>query len=370
MAATDYKFEGWLGLDASAADGKMVWGEFEPKPWEETDVDIKITHCGICGSDLHTLRSGWGPTNYPCCVGHEIVGTVVRVGSDVKNGLKVGDRVGVGAQSESCLGRKGDECKACASGMENYCPRGHVGTYNGVYLNGGKSYGGYATYNRVPAHFAVKIPVEIPSAEAAPMLCGGVTTYAPLKFHGCGPGKSVGIIGLGGLGHFGVMWAKALGADKVVVVSRTSGKKADALQMGADEFIATDEDKDWARKNAGTLDIIVCTVSSTSMPLMEYMSLLGMDGTFVQVGAPDDGLPTIQQFPLIFKRLKLTGSLIGSPGDIREMFELAVEKKVKPWVREVPMKDANKAICEFEAGKPRYRFTLVNEPEQHQQGKL
>ena len=306
-----------------------------------------------------------GPTLYPCCVGHEIVGHVARVGSEVKNGLKVGDRVGVGAQSESCLGRRGD-CVQCAAGMENYCPNHHSGTYNSVYMNGGKSYGGYATYNRVPAHFAVKIPEGIPSAEAAPMLCGGVTTYAPLKFHGAGPGKTVGVIGLGGLGHFGVMWAKALGADKVVVVSRTSAKKEDAIKMGADEFVATDEDKNWAKKHSATLDIIICTVSSTSMPLMKYLELLRLDGTFVQVGAPDDGLPTIQQFPLIKKRLKITGSLIGSPNDIRDMFQLAVEKNVRTWVREIPMKDANKALSEFEAGEPRYRFTLVNETQREE----
>jgi D-arabinose 1-dehydrogenase-like Zn-dependent alcohol dehydrogenase len=246
--------------------------------------------------------------------------------------------------------------------MENYCPKHNVGTYNGVHLNGGKSYGGYATYNRVPSHFVVKIPDGISSAAAAPMLCGGVTTYAPLKHHGAGPGKTVGIIGLGGLGHFGVMWAKALNADKVVVVSRTSAKKEDALKMGADDFIATAEDPAWAKHHASTLDIILCTVSSSSMPLMEYLSLLRFDGTFIQVGAPEDGLPTIQQFPLIFKRLKITGSLIGSPGDIRDMLQLAEDKKVKPWIQEIPMKDANQAILDFEAGKPRYRFVLANEP--------
>ncbi|KAK1751000.1 chaperonin 10-like protein [Echria macrotheca] len=359
MSTQPYKFEGWLGYDASAAEGNMKWGEFEPKRWEETDIDIKITHCGICGSDLHTLRSGWGPTDYPCCVGHEIVGFAVRVGSQVQ-GIKVGDRLGVGAQSDSCQGRKGD-CKACASGNENYCSKWHTATYNSRHFNGDKSYGGYALYNRVPAHFAIKIPDQIPSAEAAPMLCGGVTTYAPLKFHGAGPGKRVGIIGLGGLGHFGVMWAKALGADKVVVVSRTSAKKEDAFKMGATDFIATDEEADWDKKHASSLDLIVCTVSSTHMPMMRYLNLLGMDGTFVQVGAPDDGLPNLQALGFIFKRLKLTGSLIGSPRDIREMFELAVEKNVRPWIQEVPMKDANKAIVDMEAGKARYRYTLVNE---------
>ncbi len=284
----------------------------------------------------------------------------MRVGAKAEGGLKIGDRVGVGAQSDSCQGRKGD-CEACASGMENYCQIQNVGTYNGVYGNGGKSYGGYALYHRSPSHFVVKVPDAISSADAAPMLCGGVTTYAPLKHYGAGPGKRVGIIGLGGLGHFGVMWAKALGADQVVVISRTSAKKEDARNMGADEFIATAEDPKWARKHASTLDLIVCTVSSSSMPLRQYLSLLRFDGTFVQVGAPEDGLPTIPQFSLMSKRVKITGSMIGSPGDIREMFQLAVDKTVKPWVEEIPMKNANKAIVDMEAGKPRYRYVLVNE---------
>jgi D-arabinose 1-dehydrogenase-like Zn-dependent alcohol dehydrogenase len=237
----------------------------------------------------------------------------------------------------------------------------HVGTYNSTHLNGGKSYGGYALYHRAPSHFVVKIPEGLSSAEAAPMLCGGVTTYTPLKHHGAGPGKTVGVVGLGGLGHFGVMWAKALGCDKVVVISRTSGKKGDAMKLGADEFIATEEDPDWAKNHASTLDLIICTVSSSSMPLMGYMSLLKFDGTFVQLGAPDDGLPGIQQFPLIFKRLKITGSLIGSPSDIREMLQLAVDKKVHPWIEEIPMKEANRAIVDFTAGKPRYRYVLYND---------
>lgn len=285
------------------------------------------------------------------------------MGSKTEGSLQVGDRVGVGAQNDSCRGRLGD-CEECAAGLENYCRVKNVGTYNSRHLNGDKSYGGYALYHRAPSHFVVKIPDEITSAEAAPMLCGGVTTYAPLKFHGAGPGKSVGIIGLGGLGHFGVMWAKALGADKVVVISRSSSKKNDALAMGADGFIATDEEKDWAKKYASTLDLIVSTVSSTSMPLTGYMNLLRLDGTLVQVGAPEDGLPNLGAFGFIQKRLKLTGSLIGSPQDIMEMFKLAVEKRVKPWIQEVPMKDANKAIVDMDAGKARYRYTLVNEDSQ------
>ncbi|KAJ5689842.1 NADP-dependent alcohol dehydrogenase 7 [Penicillium macrosclerotiorum] len=359
MGSTDYKFEGWMGLDKEAANGKMVWQEFEPKPWEETDIDMKVTHCGICGSDMHTLRSGWGPTTYPCCVGHEVVGIAVRVGSKAEGNIKVGDRVGVGAQSGACLNKDGD-CEACATGLEQHCNR-MVGTYNGTFANGGKSYGGYSLYNRSPSHFVVKIPDAIPSAEAAPMLCGGITTYSPLKQHGCGPGKRVGIIGVGGLGHFGILFAKALGADYVVAISRKANKKADSLKLGADAYIATDEDVDWAQKHAQSLDLIISTVSSSKMPIIQYSQLLRTRGTFVQLGAPEDGGLEIPAFALIMKGIKLGGSLIGSPEEIREMLELAAIKNIHPWVEERPMKEANQAIQDMDAGNARYRLVLVNE---------
>lgn len=192
------------------------------------------------------------------------------------------------------------------------------------------------------------------------MMCGGVTVYSPLKQNGCGPGKKVGIIGVGGLGHFGVLFAKAMGADKVVGISRNSNKRDDVLKMGADEYIATDDEPDWASKHAKTLDLIVCTVSSPKMPLMDYLSLLRVKGTFIQVGAPEDKLPDLTAFAFIGKGCKMGGSLIGAPSEIEEMLQLAADKKVKPWIQEVPMKDANKAIVDMEAGKARYRYTLVN----------
>ncbi|KAI9735423.1 MAG: hypothetical protein M1818_006429 [Claussenomyces sp. TS43310] len=352
--ATDYKFEGWMGLDKSSAEGKMVWQEFTPKPWSESDVDIQVTHCGICGSDLHTLRSGWGATAYPCCVGHEVVGKAVRVGSEVKH-IKVGDRCGVGAQSSACLR---PDCEACANGKSNYCPN-NVGTYNSHYPDGSKSYGGYSTYSRVPGPFVIPIPDEISSAEAAPMLCGGVTTYTPLVNNGAGPGKKVGIIGIGGLGHFGVLWAKALDCDKVVAISRSHSKEADALKMGADEYIATD-DKDWATKNASSLDLIISTISSPKMPLQEFLGLLRTDGQFIQVGAPEDVLPAFNVFTLITKAAKIGGSMIGTPSQIKDMLALAVKKNIHPYIEERPMKEANKAIVDMEDGKARYRYVLVN----------
>ncbi|KAG4421367.1 hypothetical protein IFR04_005550 [Cadophora malorum] len=349
-----YKFAGWMGLDKESEKGKMVWQEYEPKTWTEDDVDIKITHCGICGSDLHTLRSGWGPTLYPCCVGHEIAGTAVRVGKNVKH-FKVGDRVGVGAQSGSCL-----DCEECIEGNEHYCTKGNIGTYNGKYPDGSKSYGGYADYCRAPAHFAVKIPDSISNAEAAPMLCGGVTVWSPLTKNGDIKGKKVGIVGVGGLGHFGLLWAKALGASEVVAISRTDSKKEDALKMGASKFIAT-EAEGWAKKNYRSLDLIVSTVSSPNMPLEKYFMLLRTNGQFIQVGAPEDKIPAFSAFALIAKGCKMGGSMIGSPKDISEMLEFAAKNNIHPWIQERPMKDANQSIVDMDAGKARYRYVLVNE---------
>ncbi|KAF6226372.1 hypothetical protein HO133_009238 [Letharia lupina] len=355
--STSYKFQGWLGFDPSSVKGNMKWQGYEPKTWEETDVDIKITHCGICGSDLHTLRSGWAPTIYPCCVGHEVVGTAVKVGSKAERGIKVGDRVGVGAQSSSCLK---PDCEECASGMENHCMN-MVGTYNGKYDDGSKSYGGYSDYCRAPSHFVLKIPDAIPSEEAAPMLCGGITVFSPLKKNGCGPGKKVGIVGVGGLGHFGILYAKALGADSVTAISRSAAKKEDAMKIGAEKYIATNDDKDWATHHARSLDLIVSTVSSPNMPLEQYLMLLRTNGTFIQVGAPEDRLPAFNAFSLIAKGCKIGGSAIGAPHEIEEMLELTAKKGVKPWIQKRPMKDANEAVVDMDAGKARYRYVLVNE---------
>ncbi|CAG8089439.1 unnamed protein product [Penicillium salamii] len=359
MSEPPPRFEGWMGLDKESARGQMVWQSFEPKTWEESDVDIRITHCGVCASDICVLRSGWRPTPYPCCVGHEIVGTVVRVGSQVK-GLAIGDRVGVGPQSDSCRGRKDGHCVECSTGNEKYCTQMWTGTYGGRYLDGSMSYGGYSLYNRVPAHFAVKVPEKISSAAAAPMLCAGATVYAPLKEYGCGPGKKIGIIGVGGLGHFGIMFAKALGADWVSAFSRKASKRDDALKLGADTYIATSEDENWVAQHAGSLDIIVSTVSSNTLPITDYLKLLRPNGAFVQVGNPEDGPFTLPAGALIGSGLKFCGSKIGNPSELREMLALAAEKNVEPWIEERPMKEANQAILDMDQGKARYRYVLVN----------
>lgn len=358
-------FKGWVAHNAT---GPLTYTTFTPKPFTPTDIEVRVSHCGICGTDLHTLRSGWAPADYPCVVGHEIIGTVVRVGAGVASlpsssasrQIRIGDRVGVGAQSDSCLRA---DCEACADGLENYCPR-IVGTYNARYRDAdkSKSYGGYADYWRGPAHFVFRIPDSLPSAEAAPLLCGGVTVFRPLKRYRAGPGRSVGIIGVGGLGHLGILFAKALGCDRVVAISRTSSKRKDAVEgLGADVFIATEEEEKWARTYSRTLDLIICTVDSPKLPLAQYLRLLKVGGTFVQVGAPEGPLPGLPAWSLIQKEVQVTGSNIGSPDDIREMLQLAAEKRVYPWIQKRPMSDVNAALADMDAGKARYRYVLEND---------
>lgn len=348
-------FEGWVAHDPSAAKGNMKWGDYEPKPFEETDIEMEITHCGVCGSDLHTLSSGWGPSDYPLVVGHEIIGKVSRVGSAVKD-IKEGDRVGIGAQSNSCL-----ECDRCQNGRETQCKKS-THTYNMRYQTpkGGKAFGGYAKMWRGPGAYAIPIPESLSSEMAAPMLCGGVTVYNPLVANGAGPGKRVGVIGVGGLGHFAILFAKALKCDKVVAISRSSSKKEDALKLGADEFIATGEDENWSTNNADCVDILISTVSGSGFQVDKYLNLLDVGGILVQVGAPEDPIPPFSAFSLIMKNLKLGGSLIGTRQHIKDMFKLAAEQDVKSWVQVRPMKDANQVLIDFEDGKPKYRYVLEN----------
>lgn len=228
--------------------------------------------------------------------------------------------------------------------------------------------GGYADYIRVPGHFAIPIPAGLSSADAAPMMCGGITVYSPLVNNGAGPGKTVGIVGLGGLGHFGVLFAKALGCSRVVAISRRRNKEADARAMGATDYIATLDDEKWARTHSRSLDLLISTVSSPDMPLESYLRLLRTNGQFIQVGAPEDKLPAIAAFALIAKGCKIGGSQIGSPKEIEDMLRFAAEKGVKPWVQQRSMKEVNQGIVEMEEGKARYRYVLVNEEASREAG--
>lgn len=248
----------------------------------------RIVICSGPGGERHCTVSFPDCCNFTsklmlpaCCVGHEIVGNVVRIGDNVTN-LKVGDRVGVGAQARSCLR---DDCVECSSGRPNYCHQ-NINTYGDKYPGDiGKSYGGFGDYNRTDSRFVVKIPEKLSSEYAAPLMCAGITVYSPLRKHGCGPGKTVGVLGVGGLGHFAILFAKALKADKVIGISRHESKRADALALGADDYIATDDgEQDWAIKHSRSIDLIICTVSSANMPLNDYLKLLRYGGDFIQVG--------------------------------------------------------------------------------------
>lgn len=212
------------------------------------------------------LKLKKGATTWPLTVGHEIVGVAVRVGSEVKTGIKVGDRVGVGAQGDSCQSRYG-KCAECDIGEENYCDK-IVWAYNSKHFNGDINTGGYATHHRSPGHFVVKIPDGLDSAQAAPMLCGGVTMFRPLKQHKVKAGMSVGIVGVGGLGHYGVLYAKALGA-RVIGISRRESKREEVMSLGADGYIATADEKDWVAKHAKSLDLIISTVASANVRIFD-----------------------------------------------------------------------------------------------------
>ncbi|KAF8916951.1 hypothetical protein BGZ58_005173, partial [Dissophora ornata] len=225
---TTVSFNGW----ASSGDTILKKFSYHPRPIGPKDVEIEISHCGICGSDIHTITGGWGELkNGPCIPGHEIVGKVVAVGKDSCH--KIDDLVGVGAMVDAC-----GECDECKSGFDQFCSKSAF-TYNSTYKDGrgGKTYGGYADRIRVNSEFAFKIPSQISAAEAAPLLCAGITTYAPLKQHGAGPGMRVGIIGIGGLGHLAIQWASAMNCDEVVAISTSDSKREESKKLGATKFV-------------------------------------------------------------------------------------------------------------------------------------
>jgi len=368
----EIKYEGWGAFDKTSIQGNFKWFEYEPKTFCDDDIEFKIQYCGVCASDLHTASSGWGDMSsmYPQVVGHEIVGEVLRVGDKVDKSIKVGDIVGVGAQCDSC-----QDCEYCDKGSEQYCNSGHCGTYAGKFFRdtpakGEKSYGGYANYWRGPSRFVIPIPDNLDPAEAAPMLCGGATVYSPLVQYGAGKtAKDVGVVGLGGLGHFAVIFAKALGAN-VTVISHSDHKKDDAEKMGATTFISTGSKPSEAVKpHRRSLDLIISTSNQADMPLADYLSLLRPGGHFVTVGAPEtDSIPKISPFVFIMGNVNYGGSAIGSPTtSIPEMLKFAGDHKVKAWTKRWAMNDVNKAIPDMHKGGARYRYVLVNE---HNGGKM
>ncbi|RKH00374.1 NAD(P)-dependent alcohol dehydrogenase [Corallococcus praedator] len=330
---------------AKAALGPFTLERREPRP---QDVLIDIQYCGVCHSDIHQARDEWGGASFPMVPGHEIVGKVSQVGSAVTD-FKVGDSVGVGCFVDSCR-----DCPACLAGEEQYCERGSVNTYNGREKDGTPTYGGYSTRITVDARYVLRIPEGIPLDRAAPLLCAGITTYSPLRHYGVKAGSKLAVVGLGGLGHMGVKLGKALGAE-VTVLSTSPSKRDDALALGAMHFAAT-SDKQTFKALANQFDFILDTVSAPH-DYNAYLRLLKLDGTMILVGAPESPAP-LAAFPLIMKRRKLGGSLIGGIRETQEMLDFCAKHQVASDVEVIPIQQINEAYERMLKGDVRYRFVI------------
>ncbi|MFB2555549.1 NAD(P)-dependent alcohol dehydrogenase [Herbiconiux liangxiaofengii] len=333
---------------APSATEPLVATTIERRELGPKDVLIEIAYSGICHSDIHTVRGDWGPQQYPLTVGHEIVGTVAEVGSEVSL-HQVGDRVGVGCMVNSCR-----ECENCLKGQQQYCLKGNVGTYGSVDLDGTITQGGYSTHVVVVEDFVLRVPESIPYDKAAPLLCAGITTYSPLSHWNAGPGKRVAVVGLGGLGHMAVKIAHAMGAE-VTVLSQTLSKKDDGLALGADHYYATKDEATFTElKNS--FDLIINTVSAV-IDLDAYLSLLALDGTMVNVGAPAQPLP-LHVFTLFGNRRSFAGSGIGSIGETQEMLDFCAEHGIAPETELISADGINDAYERVLASDVRYRFVI------------
>jgi len=311
------------------------------------DVLIAIRYAGICHSDIHTARGEWGATNYPLVPGHEIAGVVEQIGADVSK-YQVGDRVGVGCFVDSCR-----ECVNCLAGEEQYCLQGETGTYGGM-QDGKPTDGGYSTHIVVDENYVLGIPEGIDLAAAAPLLCAGITLYSPLRHWGAGPGTAVAIIGLGGLGHMGVKIAHAMGAE-VTVLSQSLKKQEDGLRLGADHYYATDDPATFDTL-AGSFDLIVNTVSA-NLDMDQYLDLLAVDGTLVEVGAPEQPIP-VAAFSLLKNRRSLAGSKIGGIRETQEMLDFCAEHGLGAEIEIISADQINGAYDRVVASDVRYRFVI------------
>ena len=319
----------------------------EPGP---TDVRIDIAFCGVCHSDVHTARSEWPGTSYPVVPGHEIVGRVSAVGGKVK-GFRPGDLAGVGCLVDSCR-----TCASCGEGLEQYCEGGLVATYNSPDRHtGGMTYGGYSSHIVVDESFVLRIPGSLDLAASAPLLCAGITTYSPLREWGAGPGKRVGVVGLGGLGHMGVKLASAMGAE-VVLFTTSPGKAADAKRLGATETVVS-SDRAAMKRQAGKLDFILSTVAA-SHDLDAYLELLRRDGTLCLVGVPERAHPSPGVANLVFWRRRLAGSLIGGIRETQEMLDFCGQRGIVADIEMIPMSEINTAYDRMVRSDVRYRFVI------------
>ncbi|MDQ1026531.1 putative zinc-type alcohol dehydrogenase-like protein [Streptomyces umbrinus] len=333
---------------APAAKAPLERTTIERRPVGEHDVLIEIKFAGICHSDIHQAREGWGEAIFPMVPGHEIAGIVTEVGAGVTK-FAAGDRVGVGCMVDSCR-----ECENCKAGLEQYCTQGNVGTYNAVGKDGEPTYGGYSTHIVVDEAFTVRIPEGLALDEAAPLLCAGITTYSPLKHWNAGPGKKVAVLGMGGLGHMGVKIAHALGAE-VTVLSQSLRKKDDGLKLGADHYYATSDPKTF-QELRGSFDLILSTVSAP-LDLDVFLSLLKTDGAFVNVGAPEEPV-SLNLFSVIGGRKTLAGSGIGGIQETQEMLDFCAEHGFGAEIELISASEINEAYERVLSSDVRYRFVI------------
>ncbi|MBT1095328.1 NAD(P)-dependent alcohol dehydrogenase [Streptomyces chartreusis] len=333
---------------APAAKAPLERTTIERREVGEFDVLIDIKFAGICHSDIHQAREGWGEAIFPMVPGHEIAGIVSEVGPGVTK-YRVGDRVGVGCMVDSCR-----ECENCLAGLEQYCLKGNIQTYNGVGKDGEPTYGGYSQKIVVAESFVLRIPDGLSLDVAAPLLCAGVTTYSPLRHWNTGPGKKVAILGMGGLGHMGVKLAHALGAE-VTVLSQSLRKKDDGLKLGADHYYATSDEQTF-RELRGSFDLILSTVSAP-LNLDRYLSLLKTDGAFVNVGAPEEPV-ALNLFSVIMGRKTLAGSGIGGIRETQEMLDFCAEHGIGAEIELIGADEINDAYERVLGSDVRYRFVI------------
>ena len=312
------------------------------------DVAIDIKFAGICHSDIHTVRAEWGKPNYPVVPGHEIAGVVTAVGSDVTK-HKVGDHVGVGCMVNSC-----GICSSCKAGLEQYCKNGVTLTYNSIDKDGTPTRGGYSQAVVVNENFVVNIPDSLSLDAAAPLLCAGITLFSPLRHWKAGPGTRLAIVGLGGLGHVGVKLGAALGAE-VTVLSQSLKKMEDGLRLGASHYYATG-DRDTFKKLRNNYDLILNTVS-TNLRLGDYLNLLDVGGTLVELGMPEHPME-VPAFPLALARRSLSGSNIGGIAETQEMLNFCAEHNVTPEIEVIAADYVNEAYERVMASDVRYRFVI------------
>jgi uncharacterized zinc-type alcohol dehydrogenase-like protein len=322
---------------------------FERRAVGPDDVQIDILFCGVCHSDLHQVKNEWGGSQYPMVPGHEIVGKVLSVGTNVTK-FKVGDLAGVGVMVDSCK-----TCKTCAKDLEQYCEQGFVGTYNNKERNSDNiTMGGYATQIVVDEYYTFKIALSLPLAAVAPLLCAGITTYSPLVYAGVKKGMKVAVVGLGGLGHMGVKFAVSFGAE-VTVISTSPSKEADAKKLGATHFLVS-TDKEAMSKYNSYFDVILDAISANH-DYTAYLNLLGIDGKLMVVGLPIES-PKVQPFSLVTNRRSVIGSCIGGMKETQEMLDYCAEHNIVSEIEVIPMQKINEAYDRMLKGDVKYRFVI------------